>query len=123
MAITTIVKIDGFIPTKMLKSYKIGENIIWADAGRNMAGELRADFVGEFPKIELEFRNGLNKTQVQQILRAVSKPFFEVEFFSPKTGQMERGIYYRNDLTVELLDPRREIFKSFSVNLIPKRRR
>lgn len=123
MAITTILKIDGWVATRVIKSYKVGENIMWSDATRNMAGELRADFVGEFPKIQVEFRDGLTKNQIRQITTALSKPFFTVEFFSPKTGGMERGTYYHNDYEIELLDPRRELFKGFSVALIPKRRR
>ena len=123
MAITTIIKIDGAPMNRLLKSYKIGENIMWADSTRNMAGSLRADFVGEFPKIELEFRDGLTSAEVRKIAAALRKPFFTVEFYSPISGQIERGVFYRNDYSVELLDPRREIFKGFSVNLIPRERR
>lgn len=123
MAINTILKIDGRVMSRVIKSYKVAENLTWADAGRNMAGTLRADFVGEFPKIEVEFRDGLTLAQVQNIAEAVRKPFFEVEFFSPVKGAMERGVYYRNDYTIEMLDPRRELFKGFSINLIPKARR
>lgn len=123
MAISTIIKIDGFTISRMLKSYKVGENIIWADSTRNMAGSLRADFVGEFPKIELEFRDGLTSAEVRKVAAALRKPFFEVEFYSPISGQIERGVFYRNDYSIELLDPQREIFKGFSVNLIPRERR
>lgn len=80
MAISTIIKIDGFTISRMLKSYKVGENIMWADSTRNMAGSLRADFVGEFPKIELEFRDGLTSTEVRKIAAALRKPFLRSNF-------------------------------------------
>ena len=123
MAISTILKIDGRAMSRVIKSYKVGENIMWAESGRNMAGELRADFVGEFPKIEVEFKDGLTAAQVRNITASLSKPFFVVEYYSPKKGAMESGTFYRNDFTVEILDAHRELFKGFSVNLIPVRRR
>lgn len=123
MAISTILTINGATMSRVIKSYKVGENIMWADSGRNMNGDLRADFVGEFPKIEVEFKDGLTSAEVKRIVSAVSKPFFTVEFFSPKTGAMERGTFYRSDFTVEMLDPRRELYKGFNISLIPISRR
>lgn len=44
-----------------LKAYRIGSNLLWKDAERNMNGDVRASYLGEYPKIELEFIDGLTQ--------------------------------------------------------------
>ena len=48
--IGTLLQINGqTVPN--IKSYKVGNNKLWADADRNMDGDVRATFIGVFPKI------------------------------------------------------------------------
>lgn len=106
-----------------LKSYKIGSNLLWADAERNMNGDVRASYLGEYPKIELEFRDGLTQAEVTQIYNQLASPFFAVTYYHLGLGRNITANYYRNDYTLELLDKKRGLFKSFTVNLIPVSRR
>ena len=32
-----------------LKAYRIGSNLLWKDAERNMNGDVRASYLGEYP--------------------------------------------------------------------------
>lgn len=48
-----LLKIDGEIVPNISK-YTISYNKLWADAERNMNGDIRATFIGIFPKVELE---------------------------------------------------------------------
>ena len=59
-----------------LKAYRIGSNLLWKDAERNMNGDVRASYLGEYPKIELEFIDGLTQTEITQIY-AESGQLFE----------------------------------------------
>jgi len=54
MTKTFEIKIGNTEITK-LKSFEVERNKLWSDANRNMAGELKATFIGVFPKLKLEF--------------------------------------------------------------------
>lgn len=117
-----LLKIDGTKVTG-LKSYKVGSNLLWADAERNMNGDVRATYLGEYPKLELEFRDGLTQAEVKAIYNLLQSPFFNVTYYHPGTGQTVTAQYYRSDYTLDLLDKNRGLYKAFSVNLIPISRR
>ena len=123
MAIDKIIKIRGIPLYKVLKGYKVGYNLLWTNADRSLDGSIHATLIGEFPKIELEFIDGLTQEQVNQITYAVDAPFFSVEFWDSKKGQYRTAEYYRNDYTLELIDKKKQLYKGFSLNLIPTRRR
>ncbi len=106
-----------------LKAYRIGSNLLWKDAERNMNGDVRASYLGEYPKIELEFIDGLTQAEITQIYNQLAQPFFDVTYYHLGTGQEITAQYYRNDYSLELLDRRRGLFKGFSVSLIPISRR
>ena len=107
-----------------LKTYKVGSNLLWTDAERNMNGDVRASYLGEYPKIELEFRDGLTQAEVTQIYNQLSSaPFFNVTYYHPGLGQNVTAQYYRSDFTLDLLDKNRGLYKAFTVNLVPISRR
>lgn len=106
-----------------LKEYKVSSNLLWADSDRNMNGDMRATYLGEYPKIELEFRDGLTRAQVSQIYSQLSSPFFNITYYHPGTDNTVTAQYYRSDFTIGVLDKSRGLFNSFSVNLIPISRR
>lgn len=122
MAIDVLIKINGNSIRRMIKSYKVDENLLWADSDRAMDGSIHATRIGEFPKIEIVFKDGLRQDEVQYLGGLMNAPFFNVEYFRPRTGRMETMQFYRNDYSLELLDQNRQLYKSFSVNLIPTRR-
>lgn len=123
MAINTFLKINGTPIQKMLKEYKVDYNLLWADSDRSMDGSIHATLIGEFPKIELKFKDGMSQAEVSQVGNLLSQPFLNIEYWDSRNGQMASGQFYRNDYSVEILDARRQLYKSFSVNLIPTRRR
>ena len=102
-----------------IKTYRVASNLLWSDAERNMNGDVRATSLGAYPKIELEFRDGLTQAQVQKIYQQLPATFFNITFWHPGIGQFVTAQYYRSDMSIELLDKNRGIYKAFSVNLIP----
>ena len=106
-----------------LKTYDFESNLLWADAERNMNGDVRATYLGEYPKLVLEFHDGLTQDEVKTLYRQLSLPYFSVTYFHPGIGSHVTAQYYRSDYKLSLLDKRRGLYKSFTVNLIPISRR
>ena len=112
-----LVKINNQ-PVHRLKSYKIEQGKIWSDAGRNMAGNLVASLIGVFPKITLEFPDGMTQSEVATIARILNSASFSVEYYDPIENRRITGEFYSNDFTIELMS-RKNIYKAWSVALIP----
>ena len=120
--IGTLLQINGqTVPN--IKSYKVGNNKLWADADRNMDGDVRATFIGVFPKIELEIGGVLTSEIVSRLCNLLDQPYFSVTFYDPKTRTNRTAQYYASDYTVELIDKNRELYEPFTVNLIPVSKR
>ena len=117
MAITYTIKINSTALPK-LKKYKVGRNKLFTDSGRNMAGELRASFVGIFPKIMLEFAP-TTASEMATIADLLDNPFFTVSWWDAESQSLKSGSYYASDFEVGLLDLSRELYEGFSVNLVP----
>lgn len=116
--IDKIIKING-TPLPKVKKYTVGYNLLWADAERNMAGSLNANLIGEFPKIELEFPDGLTQSEVDTICNALSPAFFMVEYWDSRLNKYTSGQFYRNDYNLELMDKYKKLYHGIKVNLIP----
>ena len=120
--IGTLLKINGeTIPN--IKSYKVANNKLWADAERNMNGDVRATFIGVFPKLELEIGGVLTSEIVATLCNLLDQSYFSVTFYDPKTRTDRTAQYYASDYTVELIDKSRELYAPFTVNLIPVSKR
>ena len=120
--IGTLLQINGqTIPN--IKSYKVGNNKLWADAERNMNGDVRATFIGVFPKIELEIGGVLTSAIVANLCALLDQPYFSVTFYDPKARTNQTAQYYASDYTIELIDKNRELYEPFTVNLIPVSKR
>lgn len=117
-----LLKINGE-KVSGLKTYDVESNILWADAERNMNGDVRATYLGEYPKLVLEFHDGLTRDEVKTLYRQLSSPYFSVTYFHPGIDNDVTAQYYRSDYKLSLLDKRRGLYKSFTVNLIPISRR
>ena len=73
--IGTLLQINGqTIPN--IKSYKVGNNKLWADAERNMDGDVRATFIGVFPKLELEIGGVLTSQIVANLCALLDQSYF-----------------------------------------------
>lgn len=106
-----------------LSTYDFESDLLWTDAERNMNGDVRATYLGEYPKLVLEFHNGLTQDEVKKLYRQLSQPYFNVTYFHPGLGENVAAQYYRSDYKLSLLDKNRALYKSFTVNLIPISRR
>jgi hypothetical protein len=101
-----------------IKSYKVGRNKIWADAGRSGNGTLRATFVGIFPKIEITFIP-TNEAQMSTISTLLDNPSFTLEWYDPKTQTVKSGLYYAADFETPLFIKSKGLYNEFSIALIP----
>ncbi len=117
-----LLKIDG-VTVPNISKYTISYNKLWAEAERNMNGDIRATFVGIFPKIELEIGGILTPDKMQLLCNLFNRSYFNVNFQDPATGRSVSAQYYASDFSVELLDKHRELYKPFTVNLIPVSKR
>ncbi len=114
----TLLKINGqTIPN--LKQYKVTYAKLWSNAERNMQGDVRASMIGVFPKIELEIGGILTQSIVSRLCALLDQPYFSVEFFNPKTNSRVTAQYYASDYSIDLMERERELYKPFTVNLIP----
>lgn len=119
----TLLKI-GNATVPGIKSYKVSYNHLWKDAERTMAGNIRASLIGIFPKIEVETREILTRTEIQAIYTALeSNPYFNVTFWDPATDTTKTAQYYNADWTVELYSKHRGLYKGAKIVLTPVSRR
>ncbi len=117
-----LLRIDGEVVPNISK-YTIGYNKLWADAERNMNGDVSATLIGIFPKIELEIGGVLTTSVINTLCELFNRAYFEAEFTDPATNQKYTGRYYASDYSVELLDKARMLYKPFTINLIPVSKR
>lgn len=114
----TLLTING-TPLPGLKKYRVSYSKFWRNAERNMSGDVRATFVGVFPKLELEFGGVLDENRVSQIVNLLNNAYFSVTYFDPKSKATRTAQYYAGDYAVELMDKQRGLYQPFTVNLVP----
>ena len=106
------------VPVPKLKGYKVQRNKLWANADRNMAGELRATFVGIFPKIVVEFAP-LTQTQMKSVISMLDTPSFTLRWYDEYNGAMQSGTFYAGDYEYSLYNTTSNLYEGFNVSLIP----
>lgn len=117
MAITTLLKINGTtVPN--IKEYKPLRAKLWGNAERTMAGELQADFVGIFPKIEVTF-SPMGASDLATIITMLDTPFFTLTWYDAKTQSLKSAQYYASDYETPLLNKKNDFYNEFSVSLVP----
>lgn len=115
--LTYLIKIEGTDITK-LTDFEVGENKLWKNAGRTMAGKLKATLIGNFPKIELSFTY-LNRDEIS-LIRGLLKPAqITVNYWDATTKTYKEGEYYASDYSVGIYEKDRELYKPFKVSLVP----
>lgn len=96
-----MIKIDGrAIPAPT--DYSVGIQDI-SKAERNARGDMIIERIATKRKLELAWQF-LTKSEMQQVLSAVSPVFFQVEYPDPQTGAMKIGTFYSGDRTAPALD-------------------
>lgn len=112
-----LLKINGTDITNICE-YSVQYNKLWADADRNMAGEVRATLIGIFPKIVV-------KTTVQEINKVMTMgtllntPYFSVTYFDFITNTTKTANYYASDFEVKLKTRRNSLVDVVSFSLVP----
>lgn len=117
MAITTLLKING-VTVPNVKEYKPLRAKLWGNAERTMSGELQADFIGVFPKIQVTFIP-MGSSDLATITGMLDTPFFTLTWYDAKTQGLKSAQYYASDYETPLLDKNRELYDEFSVSLVP----
>lgn len=120
MSITDLVRINSTVLPKV-RSYKVGRNKLWTDTGRSMSGELKATFVGIFPKLSIEFAP-TTEEEMSTLTSLLDLPSFNVAWWDARTEGVKTGTYYAGDFEYGLFRKDIGLYDSFSVNLIPFRR-
>ena len=112
------LKING-VTMPGLKDYKVTYAKLWKNAERNMDGDVSATLIGIFPKLELTFRDALTDVEISTICSLLNVPYFTAEYYNPVLRGATSAKYYGGDVTVEVLERKRALFKEFSVSLVP----
>lgn len=117
MAISPLIQIDGNDLPKV-KAFTVERNKLWSEADRNMSGDLRATFIGIFPKIKIEFTY-TTQAEMQSLIDIFDSPFFTVTWWDEGIEQVAEGQFYAGDYSYSVYSVERELYEPFSVSLIP----
>lgn len=112
-------EIDNYIKRGGLT---IEPNKLWLDADRNLAGDLKATFVGIFPKIKIDFRT-LTESEMKIIENLLDAPSISVTYWDSGLGATRTADFYAGDYEKPFLDDYIGRYSEFSVNLIPFKKR
>lgn len=114
---TYLIKIEGTDITPYLSSYEVGYEQMFTEANRNLAGVLRASYIGTAPKIYLKTRQ-LTKAETSTLMGLVNDSSFTVEWYDEETDSYKVDEFYRGDFKVGIRDMNSEMYRELSFNLI-----
>jgi hypothetical protein len=120
MAKTYLVKIgsttlDGYLESNGLT---VERNKLWTDADRNLNGDLKATFIGVFPKLLLNFTY-LTEAQLKTITGLLDPSSFTVSWWNAKIEDYTSATYYASDYSYPVFKKDKGTYEPFSVSLIP----
>lgn len=115
---TYTIKIGSTDISAYLKGYEVERNKLWTDANRNLNGDLKATFIGIFPKIKLSFTY-LTESELKTVIGLLDAPSFSVNWWDSGTGNYGTDDYYSGDYSFPLFNKSKGLYESFEVNLIP----
>jgi hypothetical protein len=116
MAKTYEVKIGSTALTG-LKSYIVSRPKLFSEAERTLNGDLKATFIGVFPKITLRF-NYLTETQLKAILILLEPASISVQWWDSHSASYKTGTFYAGDFAYPLWRNDVSMYEPFEVNLI-----
>jgi hypothetical protein len=118
MAITsTLIQINGTNITKLV-GYEVDYQNLYSDADRNMQGDVRATFIGWFPKINLSTRNATPRADLSALIQILKNPNLTVKWYDID-GSIKTGQFYAASFKAKLMERDRELYESFSCTLTP----
>jgi len=116
MSKTYEVKI-GTTELSDLTKFEVERNKLFADADRNLAGDLKATFIGIFPKITIGF-NYMTEAQVKTILGLLEPASISVTWWDSKSGTYKTGDFYASDPKPPYWSKEKGMYAPWEVNLI-----
>jgi len=116
-----LLKIDGKV-IPYIKEYKVERVKKFNNSDTNMNGDVRATVLGIFPSINVTI-GFTTQEEISDLIELFDKHYFEVEWFDVREQQTVMGDYYVTQYEIDLLSKHRGIYKPFSIDLLPIRRR
>lgn len=116
------LSINGIVLSE-IKEYKVQYAKLWANAERNMNGNISASLIGVFTKISVTFRPGLTQDDINVIAGLLNQPYFTCTYFDPATQNSKTETFYASDFDITYLSKSLDLFDEFSVNLIATAKR
>ena len=116
-----LLQING-VKVPAIVSYKIQRTKLWRDAERNMNGDVRASFVGLYPKLALSI-GYTDFDENATLCELLDTPYFNVTYFDNRSKTTHTAQYYAGDYDAELYSKNRGKYKPFTVNLLPVSKR
>lgn len=113
---TYLLKIGNTDITPYLKKYEMYMEEMWDDAGRNMQGDLIANYVGATPKIELTFRE-LSQVEMSLVLSLLKRKF-PATYWDEESDSYKTQNFYRGQLKRPLRSIHTKRYTEFGVNII-----
>lgn len=78
------IEIDGLSMGPFIVEAKFGYHKLWeSDTGRNLAGSRSGTFNGIYPKITLQFKKNLTRSQIEQLSPILDAPGQSTKYHDP----------------------------------------
>ncbi|MBO0476162.1 hypothetical protein DOK76_03710 [Vagococcus sp. DIV0080] len=120
---TSNLLING-VEVKPPQDFNVTYNTIDADSsGRNANGDMVRDVITQKVKLELKW-GPLNDSEASNILTAVKKAFFTVNYPDPESGKQETKTFYCGDRSLPAYSWNKKFkqikWQNLSLNLIER---
>lgn len=114
---TYTAKIDDTDISAYIKSAKVSYEQMFTDAGRNMAGVLKATYIATSPKITYEIKP-LTGAEMAIFAGLVNKSSFVLKWWDEETSTYKTGSFYRGEFEPKLIRKDPNLYEAFSINII-----
>ena len=114
---TYTIKIGGTDISSYVKKYKVSYEQLFTDAGRNMAGVMKATLIGTFPKIELTIRP-LTGAEMKTFMGLVNNASFTVYWWDQQTETYKNASFYRGEFAPTMIQKSSKLYDEFTINFI-----
>lgn len=114
---TYTIKIGSTDISGYLKGYTVERNKLWTGSDRNMNGDLKATYIGVFPKIGLEFTY-LSEANLKTVIGLLDGAVMSVTYWNSVTAGYKTANFYCGDFAYPIFDKSKGMYKPFNVNLI-----
>lgn len=116
-----LIVIGAFSLTEVVK-YDMNYSKLWADADRNMNGDVSATFIGVFPNIDCTTMP-LKPTQVTTLCTALDQSYFSATFWDPASATQKTAQYYASDYKISLVSRPNGQYGTVDFSIVPVSKR